>query len=112
MAMLSTKSGSRGNPIDAAALEATIGRVIAGSPSHYAREAIVTAPRFLDLPAPILAKAQKEGYDARSHKPNGEKLTGATYDGKVYLVQVNISSELEAEDYSTSIFPVFSFARR
>lgn len=98
VAMFNAKSGSWGNPIDATALEATIGRVIAGSPSHFSRDTVVTAPLFADLPASILAKAEKEGYDANGRKSNGEKLTGATYDGKVYLVQENISSELEAEE--------------
>lgn len=98
VAMFNAKSGSWDNPLDAAALEATIARVIAGSPSHFSRDTVVTASLFADLPAPILAKAKKEGYDANGRKPNGEKLTGATYDGKVYLVQENISSELEAEE--------------
>lgn len=97
VAMFNAKSGSRRNPLDAAALEATIGRVIAGSTSHFSRDTVVTAPLFAVLPAPTLAKAKKEGYDKQGRKPNGEKLTEATYDGKVYLVQENISRELEAE---------------
>lgn len=50
-------------------------------------------PLLADLPAPVLAKTQKEGYDDNGRKGAGEKLTGVTYGGKVYLVQENISSE-------------------
>lgn len=98
VAMFNAKSGSIGNPIDASALESTIASVIAASPSQWSRDTVVTATLFADLPAPILAKAKNEGYDAHGRKSNGEKLTGVAYDGKVYLVQENISSELEAEE--------------
>jgi len=98
VAMFNAKSGSRGNPVDAAALEATIDRITAVSPSHYACEAIVTAPRFRDLPAPILEKAKAEGYDDYGRHPSGYKIPGVTYDGKINLVQENISSELAAEE--------------
>lgn len=98
VAMFNAKSGSVGNPIDTAALESTIASVIAASPSQWSRDTVVTATLFADLPAPILAKAKNEGYDAHGRKSNGEKLTGVAYDGKVYLVQENISSELEAEE--------------
>jgi len=97
-AMFNAKSGSWGNPLDTAALDVVIDRVTARSPSHFSRDTVVTAPLFADLPPPILAKAKNEGYDAHGRKTNGEKLTGVSYDGKVYLVQENISSELEAEE--------------
>lgn len=98
VAMFNAKSGSIGNPIDTATLESTIASVIAASPSQWSRDTVVTATLFADLPAPILAKAKAEGYDAHGRKSNGEKLTGVAYDGKVYLVQENISSEIEAEE--------------
>jgi hypothetical protein len=87
-----------GNPLDAAALEATIGRITSASPSHFGRETVVWHPLFADLPSPILEKAKAEGYDEHGRHPNGYKIPGITYDGKVYLVQENISSELEAEE--------------
>jgi N12 class adenine-specific DNA methylase len=89
---------ARGNPLDAAALEATIGRITSASPSHFGRETVVWHPLFADLPSPILEKAKAEGYDEHGRHPNGYKIPGITYDGKVYLVQENISSELEAEE--------------
>ena len=46
----------------------------------------------------VRAQAQRKRHDANSHKGNGEKVTGVSYEGKVYLVQENISSELEAEE--------------
>ena len=98
VAMFNAKSGSIGNPIDAAALESTIASVIAASPSQWRRDTVVTATLFADLPAPIVEKAKAEGYDAHGRNRDGQKLTGATYDGKVYLVQENISSEIEAEE--------------
>jgi hypothetical protein len=98
VAMFNAKSGSRGNPLDAAALEATIGGITSASPSHFGRETVVWHPLFADLPSPILEKAKAEGYDEHGRHPNGYKIPGITYDGKVYLVQENISSELEAEE--------------
>ncbi|MDO8346295.1 MAG: hypothetical protein Q7S85_00185 [Rugosibacter sp.] len=96
--MFNAKSGAWGNPLDMATLDAVIDRVIAGSPSHFARETVITVPLFADLPAPILAQAKQEGYDQHGRNASGHKLTGVTYEGKVYLVQENISSELEAEE--------------
>lgn len=98
VAMFNAKSGSVGNPIDTAALESTIASVIAASPSQWSRDTVVTATLFADLPAPIVEKAKAEGYDAHGRNRDGQKLTGATYDGKVYLVQENITSEIEAEE--------------
>lgn len=98
VAMFNAKSGSIGNPIDTATLESTIASVIAASPSQWSRDTVVTATLFADLPAPIVEKAKAEGYDAHGRNRDGQKLTGVAYDGKVYLVQENISSEIEAEE--------------
>ncbi len=87
--MFNAKSGSRGNPLDLATLKATIDRVVAGSPSHFSRDAVVTAPLFSDLPEAVRAMAENEGYDAHGRNASGQELTGVTYDGKEILVQEN-----------------------
>jgi hypothetical protein len=95
--VLNRTSSAAGGTIGEQLLGATIDRVIVASPSQRSRNTAVPVPRFADLPAAVLAKAQKEGYDDNGRKDNGEKLTGATYGGKEYLVQANVSGELEAE---------------
>ncbi len=96
--MLNRTPGSAGGTIGEQLLGTTIDRVVAASPSKWARNTAVPVPRFADLPAAVLAKAKNEGYDDNGRKDSGEKLTGVTYQGKVYLVQANNSGELEAEE--------------
>lgn len=80
------------------ALDSVIDRVIAASPSHFSRDTVVSTPAFSGLPEPVRAEAQNEGYDENGRKADGQKITGVAYDGKVYLVQGNLSGELEAEE--------------
>ena len=84
-------SGSAGGSIGKQLLGATIDRVVATAPNQWSRDTVVAVPMFADLLAPILAKAQKEGYDDNRSKGSDKKLTGVTYDGKEYLVQANVS---------------------
>lgn len=76
-------SGSSGGAIGEQLLGTTINQIVAASPSQWSRDTVVAVPLFADLPAPILAKAKKEGYDDNGRKDSGEKLTGVTYEGKV-----------------------------
>jgi hypothetical protein len=96
--VLNRTSSATGGAVGEQLLGATIDWVVAVSPSQCGRDTGVPVPRFADLPAPVLAKAKNEGYDDNGRKDTGEKLTGATYEGKEYLVQANISGELEAEE--------------
>jgi hypothetical protein len=89
--VLNRTSSATGGAIGEQLLGATID--VAASPSQCGRDTGVPVPRFADLPAPILAKAKNEGYGGDGRKDNGEKLTGATFEGKVYLVQGNTSGE-------------------
>ena len=95
-----------GNPLDTATLESIIGRIISASPSHWGRETVIPVVRFADLDPAIIAKAKAEGYDAQGRKANGETVSGVTYDGKVYLVQENISAELECGRRNLALSPL------
>lgn len=79
--------------IDSAALDRVIKRVT--SQWKGGAQTVVVASTFDDLPAPILAHAQKQGYDNAS---TDERITGVAYRSKVYLVQENIPSEALAEE--------------
>ncbi|MFM8899145.1 MAG: hypothetical protein ACKOF9_04245 [Burkholderiales bacterium] len=80
-------------PISRALLDATISRITAEW--QGGGQAVVVAPTFSDLPQPILAHAQKQGYDNAS---TDERITGVAYRGKVYLIQENIPSVELAEE--------------
>jgi len=55
-------------------------------------QAPICAPRFKDLPAPILENAKQQGYDNASAE---ERITGVAK-GKFDLVQENSSSATSA----------------
>lgn len=88
--MYRRSSGTSGGTIGEQLLGATVDRVIAASPGHFGREAVVAAARFSYLPAPIREQAKAEGYDDNGKHRDGYKMAGATYDDKVYLVHEKI----------------------
>lgn len=90
-ASFNRSASAAGSTIGEQLLRTNIDRIIAASPGQWSRNTVVPVSLFSDLPAPVLAKAQKEGYDGNGRKDSGKKLTGITYDGKVYLVQANVS---------------------
>ncbi len=87
------ESDASTGPINRATLDAVVARVILREKSNG--HAPIVVARFEDLPAPILAAAKKQGYDNKNPK---DRIKGVAYFGRVYLVQENIQSELEAEE--------------
>lgn len=88
------KSTAYAAPITRSVLNVVIKRVTANWQGD-AKAAVTTVARFDDLPAPILAAAQEQGYD---NSNTSERIPRVTYKGSIYLVQENPTSELEVEE--------------
>ncbi|MGQ0442187.1 MAG: MuF-C-terminal domain-containing protein [Methylophilaceae bacterium] len=80
-------------PIATTALNSVVTKAQFGG--KFNREAIVTARRFNDLPPAIIKYAKAQGYD---NNDRNDRISGVTYQGKIYLVQENISTALKAEE--------------
>jgi len=52
------------------------GWIVVASPSHFGREAVVTAPSFEGLPASLIRAAEIEDYDNDGREPNDDKVAG------------------------------------
>ncbi len=95
IASFSRRAGVTGNAISRSVIDSVIKRVIAASPSHISRDTVIVADTFADLPPAVREEAAQQGYDNNNHN---DRINGVTYQGKVYLVQENIQSELEVEE--------------
>ncbi len=80
-------------PIESSILDGVISRITAKWKGN-GQASVVRIATFDTLPAPILQAAKKQGYD--NHSTN-ERIPGVTWQGKVYLVQENITSAALAE---------------
>lgn len=90
IAMFNRKDSTTGTAISSDALNRVIATVTS---RQLGGKAVIVAPSFSDLPAPIVAYAKKTGYDNTT-----ERITSVVYQNQIYLVQENIRSELEAEE--------------
>lgn len=82
-------------PVTKAQINSVLDRVVRGFNGQFDRKTVVIAPTFADLPSPIVAYANENGYDNNNKKG---KISGVAYKGKIYLVQENIHNELSIEE--------------